>query len=336
MTRFRTAALAFAALFTAATAPATAAEVNIYSARHYDADAKLYEGFTAATGIKVNLIQGNGPEMLARLKAEGANSPADVFVTVDAGNLWNAARQGLFQPITSRTLNARIPASLRDPQNRWYGFATRARLIFVNPKRVDPKLITTYASLADPRLKGQLCMRTSSVIYNLSMLAAFVKHWGAAKAEAWVKGVVANFARPPQGSDSSLLKSVAAGECGVTIANHYYYLRLKSTNPILAAMLRPVFPDQPSPGVHVNISGAGVAAHAPHKAEAIRFLEYMAGDEGQRIFVAGNFEYAAVDSIARSPEQTALGSFRRDPTNVSIYGENQATAQAIYDRAGWR
>jgi iron(III) transport system substrate-binding protein len=179
-------------------------------------------------------------------------------------------------------------------------------------------------------------MRTSSVVYNLSMLGALIHRWGAAKAEQWVRGVVANFARPPQGSDSSLLKSVAAGECGVTIANHYYYLRLKNTEPALAAALTPVFPDQPAPGVHVNVSGAGVAAHAPHKAEAIRFLEYMASDEGQRIILSGNFEFPAVASVPLSPEQAALGAFRRDPINVSIYGENQATAQAIYDRAGWR
>jgi iron(III) transport system substrate-binding protein len=335
MHRFSAVIGAFLVALAAAT-PVLAAEINVYSARHYDADRALYDGFRAATGIQVNLIEGNGPELLARLKAEGANSPADVFLTVDAGNLWAAAQQGIFQPATSPTLTARIPASLRDPENRWYGFSTRARLIFVNPRRVDPKLVQTYESLADPRLKGQICMRNSGAIYNLSLLAALIDRWGPAKAEAWAKGVVANFARAPQANDTALLKSVAAGECGVTIANHYYYLRLKTTDPAIAAAVTPVIPDQAGKGAHVNVSGAGVAAHAPHKAEAIRFLEFMASDAGQRILVSGNYEFPSVESAPRSPELQSLGTIRRDPVNVSVYGKNQAQAQAIYDRAGWR
>lgn len=336
MTAFRTTAILVAAIW-GASAPALAAgEINIYSARHYDADQRLYDGFQAATGIKVNVIQGNGPELLARMKAEGRNSPADVFLTVDAGNLWMAAKQGMFQPANSRTLDARIPAPLRDPRNLWFGFSTRARLIFVNPKLVDPKLVSTYASLADPRLKGQICVRSSSTIYNLSLLGALIAHWGPGKAEAWAKGVVANFARPPQGNDFSLLKSVAARECGVTIANHYYFLRLKAQAPVLAAMIKPVFPDQGGYGVHVNVSGAGVAANAPHRDTAVRFLEYMASDAGQQIIMSGNYEFPAVETAARASELTALGAFKRDPLNVATYGEHQAEAQAIYDRAGWR
>lgn len=329
-------AIVLAALFGGSLPALAADEVNIYSARHYDADQQLYDGFQAATGIKVNVIQGNGPELLARMKAEGRNSPADVFLTVDAGNLWMAAKQGLFRPANSRTLDARIPASLRDPGNLWFGFSTRARLIFVNRKRIDPRLVLTYSSLADPRLKGQICVRSSSATYNLSLLGSLIAHWGAAKAEAWAKAVVANFARPPQGNDFSLLKSVAAGECGVTIANHYYFLRLKAAVPAMAALITPVFPDQAGAGVHMNVSGGGVAANAPHSAAAVRFLEYMASDPGQQIIVSGNYEYPAVNAAARSPELTALGAFKRDPINVSVYGENQAQAQAIYDRAGWR
>ena len=330
--------LLFAGLL--AFAPARAAgELNIYSARHYDSDELLYDGFTRATGITVNRIEGNGPELLARMRAEGANSPADVFLTVDAGNLWFAASQGLFQPATSPALAARIPASLKDPHNLWYGFSTRARLIFVNPARVNPGVVQTYAALADPRLRGQVCMRSSSAIYNLSLLGALIAHWGADKAQAWVKGVVANFARPPQGNDTSLLKSVAAGECGVTIANHYYYLRLKDGTPEerkAAAALSIVFPDQGDFGTHVNISGAGVMAHAPHKAAAIRFLEYMAGPEGQRILATGNHEFPAAAGAKLTPELARLGQFKRDPINVSVYGENQAAAQAIFDKGGWR
>lgn len=328
------------AAFVATAAPAPAAgELNIYSARHYDSDEQLYDGFTAATGIAINLIEGNGPELLARMRAEGANSPADVFLTVDAGNLWAAAHASMFQPVTSPVLAVQIPASLKDPKNLWYGFSTRARLIFVNRKRVNPQLAQTYAALADPKLRGQICMRSSSAIYNLSLLGALIAHWGGAKAEAWVKGVVANFARSPQGNDTSLLKSTAAGECGVTIANHYYYLRLKDGTPAeraAAASLTVVFPDQAGAGTHVNISGAGVMAHAPHRGAAIRFLEYMASDAGQRILATGNHEFPAVEKGALTPELAALGRFKRDSVNVSVYGENQAQAQAIFDRAGWR
>jgi len=322
-------------------APAAAADaLNIYSARHYDSDELLYDGFQKATGIPVNVIEGDGPELLARMKAEGKNSPADVFLTVDAGNLWLAEKENLFQPAQSKLLDARIPASLRSPKNLWFGFSTRARLIFVNAKRVDPRLVQTYDALADPRLKGKICMRSSSAVYNLSLLGAMVAHWGPAKAEQWVKGVVANFARPPQGADTTLLQSVAAGECGITIANHYYFLRLQNSKSKAereaAAKLTPIFPDQDGFGVHVNISGGGVMASAPHKAIAVKFLEYLAGDEAQKIIANANYEFPAVQSVAITPELKALGKFKTDPLNVSNYGENQPQAQAIFDRAGWR
>ena len=268
--------------------PVLAADaINIYSARHYESDDLLYDSFQDATGIPVNVIEGEGPELLARMRAEGKNSPADVFLTVDAGNLWLAEKENLFQPVQSKALNDRIPASLRNPKDLWFGFSTRARMIFVNPSRVDPKLVQTYESLADPRLKGKICMRSSSAIYNLSLLGALIEHWGPQKAEQWVKGVVANFARPPQGADTTLLQSVAAGECAVTLANHYYYVRLQTSRARgeqdAAKKLTPIFPDQDSIGTHVNISGAGVMASAPHKANAIKFLEFMASDKAQNI-----------------------------------------------------
>jgi iron(III) transport system substrate-binding protein len=343
--RFGFPASAFSVVFVLGLAdfatPSMAADaLNIYSARHYDSDELLYDGFQKATGIPVNVIEGDGPELLARMKAEGKNSPADVFLTVDAGNLWLAEKENLFQPAQSKTLDARIPASLRSPKNLWFGFSTRARLIFVNAKRVDPKLVQSYESLADPKLKGKICMRSSSAVYNLSLLGALIAHWGPEKAEQWVKGVVKNFARAPQGADTTLLQSVAAGECAVTIANHYYFVRLETSKSKserdAAAKLTPIFPNQDDRGTHVNISGGGMMASAPHKAIAVKFLEYMASDAAQNIIANANYEFPAVASVSTTPELKALGSFKIDPLNVSVYGQNQAQAQAIFDRAGWR
>ena len=321
--------------------PAVAADaLNIYSARHYEADDLLYDGFQEATGIAVNVIEGEGPELLARMRAEGKSSPADVFLTVDAGNLWLAEKENLFQPVQSKELDARIPASLRNPKNLWFGFSTRARMIFVNASRVDPKLVQTYESLADPRLRGKICMRSSSAIYNLSLLGALIAHWGPQKAEQWVRGVVANFARPPQGADTTLLQSVAVGECAVTLANHYYYVRLQTSKvrgeQEAAKSLTPIFPDQDGRGTHVNISGAGILASAPHRANAVKFLEYMASDAAQNIVANANYEFPVAAITARSKELAALGEFTIDPLNVATYGVNQAQAQAIFDRAGWR
>jgi len=332
---------ALIAALLAQTGTAVAADaLNIYSARHYESDDLLYDGFQEATGIPVNVIEGEGPELLARMRAEGKNSPADVFLTVDAGNLWLAEKENLFQPVQSKVLDSRIPASLKNPKNLWFGFSTRARMIFVNPTRVDPKLVQTYESLADPRLKGKICMRSSSAIYNLSLMGALIAHWGPQKAEQWARGVVANFARPPQGADTTLLQSVAAGECAITLANHYYFVRLETSKvrgeQDAAKKLRPIFPDQEGRGTHVNISGAGILASAPHKANAIKFLEFMASDEAQDIVANANYEFPVVGTTKRSRELAALGEFKTDPLNVATYGVNQAQAQAIFDRAGWR
>ncbi len=332
-------ALAIAAFLDHASASAED-EVNIYSARHYDSDTLLFDGFRKATGIPVNVINGEGPELLARLKAEGANSPGDVFLTVDAGNLWVAEQQGIFRPVNSKILAARVPENLRDPKNLWFGFATRARLIFVNPKKVDPKLVQTYVALADPRLRGQICMRSSSAVYNLSLLADLIAHWGQQKAQAWVKGVVANFSHQPAGNDTSLLKEVASGVCGVTIANHYYFVRLLNS-PLAAEReaakaLAVIFPDQQDFGTEVNISGAGVLKYAPHRAAAIKFLEYMTSDAAQKIFTNANYEFPGIASVPADPAVQALGRFKLDPINVSAYGKYQAQAQIIFDKEGWR
>ncbi|MGQ0741259.1 MAG: Fe(3+) ABC transporter substrate-binding protein [Alphaproteobacteria bacterium] len=321
-------------------AAVAATEVNIYSARHYPSDRLLYDGFTKSAGVKVNLIEGRGPELLARLKAEGKNSPGDVFLTVDAGNLWLAEQSHVFQPVRSAILESRIPANLRDPENLWFGFATRARAIFVNPTKVDPKSIKGYADLASPFLKGKVCMRSSSEIYNLSLLGALIAHWGEKRAGEWVKGVVANLAKPIAGNDTSLLKDVAAGACGVTIANHYYYVRLKTSeneaDRRAANAVKIVWPDQDGFGTNVNISGGGVLKNAPHKQNAVKFLEYLASDAAQRVFTDENREFPIAPSVPPSDAVKALGPFKADTLNVAVFGENQAKAQMLFDKYGWR
>lgn len=336
-------AVAFA-LALGVVAPAGAEEqvVNLYTSRHYQTDEALYENFTKATGIKVNRIEGKEDGLIERLKNEGANSPADVLMTVDAGRLWQAESAGLLQPVRSAVLEQRIPAHLRHPEGKWFGFSTRVRAIFVNRDAVKPEEISRYEDLADPKWKGKVCVRSSTNVYNLSLLGALIDHLGEAKAQEWAKGVVANFARAPQGGDTDQLKAAAAGECAIAVANHYYYVRLlKSSKPedkAAAEKLAIVWPNQQDRGAHVNVSGAGVAAHAPHKEAAIKFLEYLASDEAQGYFANGNNEFPAVPMETQNPalRQIAGQGFKVDPINVSVYGKNQALAQMIYDRAGWR
>ena len=330
-----------ALLFAAALAlPAAAEEITLYSGRHYDGDLQLYQGFEAATGIKVNVTEGKADEIVARLEAEGEASPADVFITADAGNLWRAETKGLLQPVESETLTARIPEAYRDPGKMWFGFSRRARIIFIARDAIDPALVRGYADLARPELKGRLCMRSGSAIYNLSLLGALIEEWGAEKAEAWAAGVAANLARPPQGGDIDQIKAVAAGECAVTLANTYYFVRLsasdKDEDKAVAAKVQAVFPDQDGRGAHVNISGAAVAKYAPNRAAAVKFLEYLASDEAQRYFAVGNNEYPIAGDATGNPALDALGHFKADPVNVSAYGRNQAEAQAIMDRVGWK
>lgn len=319
---------------------ARAAEINVYTGRHYDGDQQLYDGFTKATGIAVNVIQGKGDEMLARLEAEGDASPADVYITADAGNLWRAENAGVLQPVESGILTARVPEQYRDPGNQWFGFSRRARVIFIAKDADLPIKVETYEDLARPELKGKLCMRSGSAIYNLSLLASFIDHWGEERAEAWAKGVADNLAKAPQGGDIDQLKSVAAGECAVTLANTYYFVRLvRSDNQEdrdAAAKLRLVFPNQGKGGTHVNISGAGVAKYAPNKDGAVRFLEYLAGDEAQAYFGLGNDEYPVIPGDSGNPALDALGTFEIDPVNVSVYGKNQPRAQEIMDKVGWK
>src|SRR5687767_779706 len=315
--------------------------VNIYSSRHYQTDEALYTGFTRKTGVKVNRIEAGEDALVERIRNEGERSPADVLITVDAGRLWRAEQLGFFQPVTSGILNARIPASYREPNGQWYGFSLRARVIAYNKAKVKPAELATYESLADPKWKGRVCMRSSTNIYNLSLMGALIDHLGAAKAEQWAQGVKANLARDPKGGDTDQLKSVAAGECDVTISNQYYYARLaRSARPDekeVADKVGIVFPNQASWGTHVNISGAGVMKHAPNRAAAVRFLEYLASDEAQRYFAEGNNEWPVVRGVQPdNPVLRSFGAFRQDSLNVAVLGRNQPGSQRIYDRVAWK
>ena len=315
--------------------------VNIYSSRHYQTDEALYSGFTKKTGIKVNRIEAGEDALIERIRNEGARSPADVLITVDAGRLWRAEQLGLFQPVKSSLLESRIPQSFREPGGHWFGFSMRARVIAYNKGKVQPDEIQTYEQLADPKWKSRVCMRSSTNIYNLSLMGALIDHLGADKAEAWAKAVRANLAQEPKGGDTDQLKAVAAGQCDVTVSNQYYYARLaRSQKPEerqVAERIGIVFPNQRSWGTHVNISGAGVLKHAPHREAAVQFLEYLASDEAQRYFADGNNEWPVVESVRLdNPVLNALGEFKRDRLNVAVLGRNQPSSQKIYDRVAWK
>jgi iron(III) transport system substrate-binding protein len=315
--------------------------VNVYSGRHYQTDAQLYAGFTKATGIKVNRIEASEDAIIERIRNEGPRSPADVMITVDAGRLWRAEQLGLFQPIKSATLEGRIPTHLREPGGHWFGFSSRARVIAYNKDKVRPGEISSYEELAEPKWKGRVCMRSSTNVYNLSLMGALIDHLGDQRAEAWAKGVRENLAQEPKGGDTDQLKAVAAGQCDVTVSNQYYYARLarsqKPDEKTVADRLGIVFPNQASWGTHVNISGAGVLKHAPHRENAIKFLEYLASDEAQRYFADGNNEWPAVRSVkVDNPVLNALGDFKADRLNVAVLGKNQPSSQKIYDRVAWK
>jgi len=319
----------------------SAQELNLYSSRHYQTDEALYTNFTKATGIKINRIEGGEDPLIERIRNEGERSPADVLITVDAGRLWRAEQMGLFQPVKSATLESRIPANLREPSGLWYGFSTRARVIAYNKATVKAGEIRNYEDLADAKWKGRVCMRSSTNIYNLSLLGAIIDHLGEAKAEAWAKGVRTNLAMEPKGGDTDQLKAVAAGQCNVTISNQYYYARLlRSSKPDereVGEKIGIVFPNQASWGTHVNISGAGVLKNAPHRDAAIKFLEYLASDEAQRYFADGNNEWPVVKGVkVDNPVLKMLGEFKQDPLNVAVLGKNQPSSQKVYDRVAWK
>ncbi len=315
--------------------------LNVYSSRHYQTDEALYAGFTKATGIKINLIEAGEDALIQRIVNEGARSPADVLITVDAGRLWRAQQLELFQPVKSAALESRLPASFREPGGQWFGFSLRARVIAYDKTKVKPVDIPTYESLAEPRWKGKICTRSGSHIYNLSLMGAMIDHLGEAQAEAWAKAVRANLARDPKGGDTDQIKGVAAGECEIAITNHYYYARLarsqKPDEKAIADRVGVVFPNQATWGTHVTVSGAGVLKNAPHREAAIKFLEYLASDDAQRYFADGNNEWPAVPTVQVSnPVLVSFGQFKYDPVNVAVLGRNQPQSQKLYDRVAWK
>lgn len=317
--------------------------VNIYSSRHYQTDEALYSGFTKLTGIKVNRIEAGEDALIERIRNEGARSPADVFITVDAGRLWRAQELGLFQPVRSSTLESRIPASFREPGGHWYGFSMRARILAFNKARVRPDELRSYESLADPKWKGRICVRSSTNIYNLSLMGALIDRLGEAKAQEWANAVRANMARPPKGGDTDQIKAVASGECGVAISNTYYIARLvkssKADEKEVMEKVKVVFPNQGTTGTHVNIAGAAVAKHAKNKDNAIAFMEYLASPYAQDYFANGNNEFAAAKGVKiENAALKAIGgdNFKAEQIPLGVVAKNMVKVQQMLDRVGFK
>ncbi|WP_300543398.1 extracellular solute-binding protein [Maricaulis sp.] len=329
---------------TSAPAPETDTEprvVNVYSARHYRSDAAVYEAFTQATGIEINLIEANGDQLIERVRADGARSPADVIVTVDAARLHRAEEAGLFAQTEFSEFVPAVPANLVDPDGYWIGFAKRARVIAYSSSRVQPGEIETYEDLADPRWDDRICVRQSGNAYNQSLLASIVARLGEDEAEAWAAGIVDNMARPPQGGDIAQIQGVAAGDCDVAITNHYYYALMansgEAANRAAAGAVTLFFPNQDSSGAHVNISGAGIAANAPHPEEAREFIAFLLTPDAQRMFAEMTNEIPVVEGVEwDNPTLEAMMPFTGDSRNVSELGDHNATAQRIFDRVGWQ
>ncbi|MEM9577414.1 MAG: extracellular solute-binding protein [Pseudomonadota bacterium] len=314
-------------------------ELNLYSSRHYDTDERLYSDFTEATGITINRIEGKADELIARMEAEGANSPVDVFLTVDTVRITRAKELGLLQSVDSDILEARIPAYLQDEDNQWFAFSQRARILFYDKTDVaNPP--QTYQDLANPEYEGKVCIRSSTNVYTQNITAALAAHLGEEAVADWTKAVVGNFARDPQGGDTDQLRGIASGECDIAMSNTYYYARaLRKGDSQMSeedlANIGWVFPNQDTIGAHMNISGGGVAANAPNKENAIKFLEYLASDQAQQYFSAGNDEYPAVPGVGLSPSVASLGIFRPDALPLSDIADNIDTAVKVLGEAGW-
>jgi iron(III) transport system substrate-binding protein len=337
--------LAAASAFGLASFPSASAqggELNLYNGRHYDTDGQLYERFTAQTGIKVNVIDGDADQLIERIKAEGANSPADLLITVDAGRLWRAESAGLFQPTQSSVLQAAIPAHLRSPEGTWFGLAKRARVIAYARERVDPAELSTYEALADPQWRGRIVVRSSSHVYNQSLIGSLIEANGLDATEAWAGGIAANLARPPQGGDSDQLKAVAAGQADLAITNTYYLARLATSNSpedqAVFNQLGVFFPNQESGGrgTHVNVSGGGVIKTAPNPASAVAFLEFLTSPEAQLYFAQVSKEYPVVEGVEVDPVLASFGGFTEDRLNAATFGANNQLALLVANRAGWR
>ncbi|SCZ66747.1 iron(III) transport system substrate-binding protein [Epibacterium ulvae] len=322
-----------------ATSAAAEGELNLYSSRHYDTDERLYTDFEDATGITINRIEGKADELIARMESEGANSPADILLTVDTSRLARAKNAGILQAIDSALLEEKIPTNLQDSDNQWFGFSQRARIVFFDKEDVtNPP--ATYLDLAKPDYKGQVCIRSSTNTYNQTLLASIVTHHGEDIAKDWAAGVVANMARAPQGGDTDQLRGVISGECEIAVSNSYYFARSirKDVKGVSDKrdMLGWVFPSQDAEGAHMNLSGGGVAAHAPNKDNAIKFLEYLASDQAQQYFSNGNDEFPVVSDVELAPSVSALGSFKADTVVLSDVAKNIPTAQKIFNEVNWK
>jgi len=322
-----------------ATSAAAEGELNLYSSRHYDTDERLYGEFEEATGITINRIEGKADELIARMEAEGANSPADILLTVDTSRLARAKNAGILQSVDSDILEDRIPANLQDLDNQWFGFSQRGRIIFFNKENMDNPP-ATYADLAKPEYKGMICIRSSNNTYNQTLLASIITHEGTEAAKSWAEGIVANMARDPQGGDTDQLRGLVSGECDIAVSNTYYFARAirKDVKGLSAERDKVgfVFPNQDSYGAHMNLSGAGVAANAPNKENAILFLEYLASDNAQKYFSAGNDEFPAVPSVELADSVKQLGEFKADDINLSEVAKNLPEAQKIFNEVGWK
>ncbi|MFZ5566044.1 MAG: extracellular solute-binding protein [Pseudomonadota bacterium] len=340
--------LSATALLAAGPALAQDQVLNLYSARHYPSDEALYSQFTRTTGIRIQRVDADDAGILARLRAEGAASPADVILLVDAARLWRGEAEGLFQPVKSAALEAAIPAQLRSAPNAdgasaWFGFSTRARVIVYDKIKVKREDVDTYEELGDPKNRGRLCIRTGSHPYNLSLFGSVYEHLGAARTEAWLKGMVDNMARAPKGGDTDQIRAVAAGECAVAVTNSYYLARLmRSSKPEDQAVVEKVgvvFPNQSSWGTHVNIAGGAVAKHAKNQANAVKFLEYLASPAAQEHFANGNNEWPAAKGVKLdNPALQAMsgGGFKSETIPISTVGKNSVTVQQMLDRVGFR
>jgi iron(III) transport system substrate-binding protein len=335
-----TKSLTLAALLLGTAAPAFAdGELNLYSSRHYDTDERLYSDFEDATGITINRIEGNADELSARMAAEGINSPADILITVDTSRLERAKDMGLLQSIDSDVLEAAVPTNLQDTENQWFGFSQRARVIFYDKADVtNPPM--TYLDLADPAYADLVCIRSSTNTYNQTLLASIIENHGEDVARTWAQGVVDNMARDPQGGDTDQLRGIVSGECEISVSNTYYFARaLRRDVDGLSDSIDMIglqWPSQDGEGAHMNLSGAGVAAHAPNRDNAIAFLEYLASDQAQQYFSAGNDEFPAVEGVALSAEVAALGDFTADDVSLSAVAKQLPLALEIFNDVGWK
>lgn len=314
--------------------------LSLYSSRHYDTDRELYDGFTRESGVRVRLIEANADQLLERIRSEGANSPADVLITVDLGRLGRAQELGVLAPVQSDVLNSRIPAALRDPEGHWFGFSTRARVVMYDRARGLPEGLARYEDLAKPEYRGMVSVRSSSNIYNIGWTASMIAANGVEATEAWARGLAANLSRPPQGGDTDQIRAVAAGQGRVAISNTYYLGNLsrsqRAEDRAIVERMAVLFPNQGDRGTHVNVAGAGVVRTAPNAEAAKAFLEYLSGPAAQSIFADGNNEYPVVADVQPNAFLRGLGDFKRDTLNVARAASLSHEALRVMQRAGWR